>query len=53
MWTPCATPLEIAPRLRLCPANPAPSSPVSPASPVQRLTIKALESVSIESVPIR
>ena len=50
MWTPAATPLEIAPRLRLWPAKPLPSNP---ASPVQRLTISAIESVSIAALPSR
>ena len=50
MCTPAATPLEIAPRLRLWPANVAASNP---ASPVQFLTISAIESVSIGLVPIR
>ena len=50
MWTPCATPLEIAPWRRLCPANAAPSSP---ASPVHFLTTRAIELVSIGLVPIR
>ena len=44
MCTPSATPLEIAPRLRLWPANAAASNP---ARPVQFLTISAIESVSI------
>ena len=50
MWTPWATPLEIAPRLRLWPPKPAASNP---ASPVQFLTISAIESVSIGLVPIQ
>ena len=50
MCTPAATPLEIAPRLRLWPANATESKP---ASPVQFLTINAIESVSIGSLPMR
>jgi hypothetical protein len=50
LCTPAATPLEIAPRLRLWPANAAASNP---ARPVLFLTISAIESVSIRLVPIR
>jgi hypothetical protein len=47
---PCATPLEIAPRRRLCPANAVLSSP---ATLVHFLITRAIESVSIGLVPIR
>jgi hypothetical protein len=50
MWTPAATPLEIAPRRRLWPAKAAPSNP---ACPVHFWTISAIASVSIVSLPIR